>query len=181
MVFYGGFIGGFIGGLLFIKVAELPLLKIMDITAPGIAIAISVGRIGCFLNGCCYGRITDSWIGVSFPARWTPPVYWDHIQRGLIAHGASHSLPVIPTQLISILNLLIIFGILWKMRTKKVFNGFLFTLFIGLYGLHRFIIDFFRHYSGNALILKYLTLSQVLSILMIITSVIVIIIGYKRK
>ena len=181
MVFYGGFIGGFTGGILFIKIAKLPLAKVMDIMAPGIAIAVGIGRIGCFLNGCCYGRVTDSPIGVCFPSRWTPPAYWDHLQRGLIPNGASNSLPVIPTQLISTLNLLIIFGILWKIRKKKVFNGFLFTLFIGLYGLHRLIIDFYRQYSGNALILKYLTLSQVLSIFMIITSITVIIIALKRK
>jgi phosphatidylglycerol:prolipoprotein diacylglycerol transferase len=181
MVFYGGFIGGFAGGMIFIKIAKLPLAKVMDIMAPGIAIAIGIGRIGCFLNGCCYGRITDSRIGVCFPSRWAPPAYWDHLQRGLIPEGASHSLPVIPTQLISALNLLIIFVILWKIRKKKVFNGFLFTLFIGLYGLHRFTIDFFRQYSGNALILKYLTLSQVLSIFMILTSVFVIILGYRRN
>ncbi len=181
MVFYGGFIGGFIGGILFIKIAKLPMAKVMDIMAPGIAIAIGIGRIGCFLNGCCYGRVTDSWIGVRFPAKWYPPVYSDHLQRGLITEGTSHSLSVIPTQLISTLNLLIIFGILWKIRKKTLFNGFLFTLFIGLYGLHRFTIDFFRQYSGNALILKYLTLSQVLSIFMILTSVFVIILGYRRK
>lgn len=181
MVFYGGFIGGFTGGILFIRLAKLPLPKVMDIMAPGIAIAVGIGRIGCFLNGCCYGRVTDSCIGISFPEKWNPPAYWDHLQRGLISNGASHSLPVIPTQLISALNLLIIFGILWKTRRKKVFNGFLFTLFIGLYGLQRFIIDFFRHYSGNALILKYLTLSQVLSIFMMVISFVVIIIALKRK
>jgi phosphatidylglycerol:prolipoprotein diacylglycerol transferase len=181
MVFYGGFIGGFAGGVLFMRIAKLPLAKVMDIMAPGIAIAVGIGRIGCFLNGCCYGRVTESWIGVSFPARWTSPVYWDHLHRGLIPQGASHSLPVIPTQLISALNLLIIFGILWKIRKKTFFNGFLFALFTGLYGLHRFTVDFFRYYSGNALILKYLTLSQVLSIFMMITSVFVIMLGYGKQ
>ncbi len=181
MVFYGGFIGGFAGGILFIKIAKLPVPKVMDIMAPGIAIAIGIGRIGCFLNGCCYGRVTNSCIGVSFPARWNPPAYWDHLQRGLIFNGASHSLPVIPTQLISALNLLIIFGILWIVRRKTPFNGFLFSLFIGLYGLHRFTVDFFRQYSGNALILKYLTLSQVLSIVMMFSSIVVIIIGLRKK
>ena len=181
MVFYGGFIGGFVGGILFIKIAKLPLAKVMDIMAPGIAIAVGIGRIGCFLNGCCYGRFTDSCIGVTFPSKWNPPAYLDHLQRGLISQGISHSLPVIPTQLISTLNLLIIFGILWKIRKKTPFNGFLFSLFIGLYGLHRFIVDFFRHYSGNALILKYLTLSQVLSIFMMIASIAVMIIGYEKK
>ena len=181
MVFYGGFIGGFIGGILFIKIAKLPLAKVMDIAAPGVAIAIAIGRIGCFLNGCCYGKITDSRIGVCFPARWNPPAYWEHLQQGLIPQGASHSLPVIPTQLISTLNLLIIFGILWRIRKKGFFNGFLFTLFIGLYGLQRFIVDFLRHYSQNALILKYLTLSQITSIFLMITSITVIIIGYRKN
>lgn len=181
MVFYGGFIGGFVGGILFIRLANLPLRKIMDITAPGVAIAIAIGRIGCFLNGCCYGRITDSSAGVCFPARWYPPAYVEHLQRGLITSGAEQSLPVIPTQLISSFNLFLIFLILWNIRKKKFFNGFLFTLFIGLYGLQRFITDFFRHYSENALILKYLSLSQVLSIFLIITSIVVISIGYRKK
>ncbi len=181
MVFYGGFIGGFIGGIVFIKLAKLPLLKVMDITAPGIAIAISIGRIGCFLNGCCYGRITDSFIGVKFPARWYPPAFVDHLQRGLISSGAEQCLPVIPTQLISTLNLFLIFLILWNIRTKKIFNGFIFALFIGLYGFHRFIVDFFRHYSENALILKYLSLSQVLSIIMMLISAVVIITFYRKS
>lgn len=181
MVFYGGFIGGFVGGILFIRTAKLPLAKVMDIAAPGIAIAIAIGRIGCFLNGCCYGKTTNCWIGVSFPARWNPPAYWEQLQKGLISQGASQSLPVIPTQLISTLNLLIIFGILWRIRKKEFFNGFLFALFIGLYGLQRFIVDFFRHYSENALILKYLTLSQVTSVFLMITSILVIIIGYKKN
>jgi len=181
MVFYGGFIGGFIGGILFIRLTKLPLLKIMDITAPGIAIAISIGRIGCFLNGCCYGRVTDSCIGVSFPSRWYPAAYVDHLQRGLISSGAEQSLPVIPTQLISTFDLFLIFLILWNIRTKKIFNGFIFALFIGLYGFHRFIVDFFRHYSENALILRILSLSQVLSIIMMLTSIVVILIGYRKK
>jgi phosphatidylglycerol:prolipoprotein diacylglycerol transferase len=181
MVFYGGFIGGFIGGILFIKTAKLSVAKVMDISAPGIAIAVAIGRIGCLLNGCCYGKITDSWIGICFPARWNPPAYWEQLQQGLIPQGASHSLPVIPTQLISTLNLLIIFGILWKIRKNKFFNGFLFALFIGLYGLQRFTVDFFRNYSANALILKYLTLSQVASVFMMIASIVVIIIGCKKN
>lgn len=181
MVFYGGFIGGFLGGVLFTKVAKLPLSEIMDITAPGIAIAIAIGRIGCFLNGCCYGKVTDSCIGVSFPSRWLPPAYLDQVQKGLISPEAQQSLPVIPTQLISALSLFIIFLILWRIRKIRVFNGFLFTLFLGLYGLKRFIVDFFRQYSGNALILKYLTLSQASSIILMITSVLVIIFGYNKE
>jgi phosphatidylglycerol:prolipoprotein diacylglycerol transferase len=168
MVFYGGFIGGFLGGLLFVKIAKLKLYEVMDIVAPGIAIAIAIGRIGCFLNGCCYGKITDSCIGITFPSRWLPPAYLDQVQKGLISPEAQRSLPVIPSQLISALSLFIIFLMLWKIRKIKVFNGFLFTLFLGLYGLQRFIIDFSRQYSRNALILM-------------IISILVIIFGYRKE
>lgn len=181
MVFYGGFIGGFAGGMLFIKIAKLPVSKVMDIIAPGIAIAISIGRIGCFLNGCCYGKVTGSFIGVCFPSRWLPPVYVDHLQRGLISGEVKQSLPVIPTQLISALSLFVIFLILWKIRKKRVFNGFIFTVFLGLYGLQRFLIDFLRYYSENALILKFVTLSQALSIILILISATVLLIAYKKK
>jgi phosphatidylglycerol:prolipoprotein diacylglycerol transferase len=181
MVFYGGFIGGFIGGLLFIKLAKLPLPKVLDITAPGIAIAVGLGRIGCFLNGCCYGKETSSRIGVCFPQRWLPPVYIDQVQRGVISSEIQRTLPVIPTQLLSALSLFIIFLILWKIRRKIVFEGFIFTLFLGLYGLQRFTIDFFRQYSGNALILKYLTLSQALSVLMMTICIVVMLIAFIRK
>ncbi len=181
MVFYGGFIGGFIGGILYIKMNRFSIWKFLDIMAPGIAIAIGTGRIGCFLNGCCFGKVTDSWIGIRFPAKYFPPVYWTQLKRGLISSGASHTLPVIPTQLISTMDLLVIFGLLWWIRKRTPFKGFLFSLFLGLYGLHRFIIDFFRYYEGNALMLNIITLSQFVSILMMLLSIGFIIHGYRRK
>ncbi len=181
MVFYGGFIGGLFCGLLYIKIKHLDIPEILDIMAPGVAIAIGIGRIGCFLNGCCFGRVTNSFIGVRFPQRYLPPVYWSHLKRGLIPSNALYSLPVIPTQLISTIDLLVIFGILWGIRNRVPFTGFLFSLFIGLYGLHRFIIDYFRYYEGSALILKVLTLSQAFSILMMLLSIIIIISGISKR
>ena len=181
MVFYGGFIGGFIGGVLYLRIARLNFWGVLDILAPGIAIATGIGRIGCFLNGCCFGAVTDSCIGLSFPQRYIPPVYWNHLKRGLITSDAVRTLPVIPTQLISTANMIVIFIILWAIRKKKPFEGFLFSLFLGLYGIHRFVIDFFRYYDGSALVLKVLTLSQTFSIVLILTSIILIASGIKRK
>ena len=169
LVFYGGFIGGFIGGLLYLRLSKLSFYRVSDIFAPALAIAFAIGRIGCFLNGCCYGKITNSWIGVRFPARDLPPVYCDHLKHGYIEPGAQWSLPVIPTQLISTVDCFIIFLILWYLRKKSLKEGSLFFIFLILYGIHRFTIDFFRYYEGNALVLKYLTLSQVMSIVFIIT------------
>lgn len=181
MVFYGGFIGGLIFGLLYIKIKHLDIPETLDIMAPGVAIAIGIGRIGCFLNGCCFGKVTNSFIGIRFPQRYLPPVYWSHLKRGLIESDSLWSLPVIPTQLISTASLLVIFGILWRIRRKVLFPGFHFSLFIGLYGLHRFVIDYFRYYEGTALVLRVLTLSQAFSILMIMISIIFIIAGLGSR
>ncbi|MBA7608817.1 Phosphatidylglycerol--prolipoprotein diacylglyceryl transferase [subsurface metagenome] len=181
MVFYGGFIGGFILGLLYLKIKRLYIPEVLDSIAPGLAVGIAIGRIGCFLNGCCFGKITNCAIGIRFPQRYLPPVYWSHLKRGFIESDSLWSLPVIPTQLISTASLLVIFGILWRIRRKVLFPGFHFSLFIGLYGSHRFVIDYFRYYEGSALVLKFLTLSQAFSILMIMVSIIFIIVGFKSK
>lgn len=181
MVFYGGFIGGFVGGVLYVKVAKMNFLEVLDTVAPGLSLGIGVGRIGCLLNGCCFGRVTGSWFGITFPRRYMPPVFWNHLKRGLISETATHSLPVIPTQLISTIDLVVIFGILWWLRKKDFFKGFLFYLFIGLYGLHRFVIDFFRYYEGSALTLKVISLSQAFSILMMILSIVLIVLGFNRR
>jgi prolipoprotein diacylglyceryltransferase len=76
---------------------------------------------------------------------------------------------------------LIIFIILWRIRNKNTFPGFHFSLFLGLYGIQRFIIDFFRYYEGSALVLKVLTLSQAFSILLMMLSIIFIIAGLSSR
>lgn len=181
MVFYGGFVGGLIFGLLYLRIKKLYIPDVLDSVAPGLAIGIAIGRIGCFLNGCCFGKVTNCAIGIRFPQRYLPPAYWSHLKRGLIEADSLWSLPVIPTQLITSANLLVIFIILWRIRNKIPFPGFHFSLFLGLYGLHRFVIDFFRYYEGSALVLKVLTLSQAFSILLMILSIVFIIAGLSSK
>ncbi len=128
-VFYGGFIFG-IGIVIWqIRRKSLNIWKTVDIFAPGVAIAHAISRIGCFLNGCCYGRPTDSWLGVSFPPE-SP--------AGFVGQ------PLIPIQLFASLNLFIIFAILLTLRTYKKFDGQLFWLYVLLYGVSRSIIEIFR-------------------------------------
>jgi len=179
LVFYGGFIGALIGGSLFLRTRKLRFTKIGDIMAPSLAIGIAIGRIGCFLNGCCYGRISQS-CGISFPGKEFPPPYADQLRQGLIQPGATHSLPVIPTQLYSTLDNLVIFAILIFLSRRKPFQGFLIWLFFGLYGIHRFIIDFFRYYEGAARALKIMTLSQAMSLCVIVVSGIALLFLYRE-
>lgn len=57
LVWYGGFLGGMLSGSIYLKRKKIPLLKTLDLIIPYVALAQSIGRIGCFLNGCCYGRL----------------------------------------------------------------------------------------------------------------------------
>jgi len=128
-VFYGGFILAFGVGIWQARRKGLDIWKTVDIFAPAVAVAYAIGRIGCFLNGCCYGRPTDSWLGVSFPPD---------------SPAGSLGKPLIPIQLFSSLNLFIIFAILITLKPYKKFDGQLFWLYVLLYGVSRSVIEIFR-------------------------------------
>lgn len=101
----------------------LSVTRTGDVLALGVAAGYPFGRIGCFLNGCCYGLPTDHVLGIAFPF------------DGVLRH---------PTQLYSAGFGVLIFLTLWMLNRKKPFHGFLMWLFLILYGGYRFLIDFWR-------------------------------------
>lgn len=129
LVFYGGLLLGIITGIYYIKKKNLPLWKVADIFAPPAAIALAVGRLGCFSAGCCYGRPADLPWAVTF----RDP---DSLAR--------LNIPLHPTQLYESLGGLLMFLLLIIMKKKKSFDGQLFWSFVFLYSIIRFIIEFFR-------------------------------------
>ncbi|MCG2677983.1 prolipoprotein diacylglyceryl transferase, partial [bacterium] len=141
LVYYGGIILSVFCGILFLKVRRLNIWKVVDICAPSLAIGQAIGRIGCFLNGCCFGK-PISW-GLKFPG---------------------HSLPGHPTQLYSSLNALIIFFILIMVRRKKKFNGELFWLYLLLYAVTRFGIEFLRGDDRGPIFFNLFSISQLIGI-----------------
>ena len=128
-VFYGGFILAFAVTIWQIRRMGLNIWRTVDIFAPAVVIAHAISRIGCFLNGCCYGSPTDSWLGVSFPP--------DSL-------AGSVGKPLIPIQLFSSLSLFVIFAILLTLKPYKKFDGQLFWVYVLLYGVSRSIIEIFR-------------------------------------
>jgi phosphatidylglycerol:prolipoprotein diacylglycerol transferase len=175
LVFYGGFITALLASIWFAQKNKLSFWKLADIMAPSIALGISLGRIGCFLNGCCYGKISESF-GICFPV--SSPAFNQQLAEGLITGNAVSSLPVIPTQLYSSLSAFIIFLTLILVEKKQRFDGFLFWFFILLYSFARFIIEYFRYYDYNYILWKGLTISQIISIGLFILSLIFLV---KRK
>ena len=174
LVLYGGILFGFCAAVWAMKRKRLPVWKVVDVFAPPLALGVAIGRIGCFLNGCCYGKLSQSF-GVCFPAKDLPPAYEQQLSRGLIANGAPCSLPVLPTQLYETAACLAIFGILLFVEKKfRMFDGFLFWLFILLYSVQRFFMEGIRFYEGNFFV-GPLTVSQLVSLALAALSAAVII------
>ncbi len=139
LVMYGGFIGAIIAGILFFYLRKIPFLPYADTMAPSVGFGIMLTRIGCFLNGCCYGAAGHGTMSVNFPIVSPAGMYQSHL----------HAAGLYPSQLFeSFGGLLIGLIILWVGRFKP-FTGFQFY-FVGLlYSVLRFFIDFSRYYSAN--------------------------------
>ena len=70
-VVYGGILGGIVGAYIYCKWKKLSVLKYFDLAVPSLALAQGFGRIGCFLAGCCYGRETSAWYGITVCSKWS--------------------------------------------------------------------------------------------------------------
>ena len=155
-VYYGGFILAVIVGLTLTWRRRLPAWKMADLFAPGIALGQSIGRLGCFAAGCCYGRPTTVPWGVTF----TNP--YSHETVGVPLMIRLH-----PTQIYEALASLIIFAILWQWLKQKSFDGQIFILYLALYSCTRFGIEFLRGDSERGFILGgLLSTSQFISLVL---------------
>ena len=133
-VFYGGLILAVIVALWYIRRVGLPLWTTCDVFAPGIALGHVVGRVGCFFAGCCYGKPTMKPWGITF----TDPLAQSNV-------GTPLGIPLHPTQLYEAgAELLILIVLLVTERKGRPFPGRTFWLYMLLYAITRFIIEFFR-------------------------------------
>ncbi|MFQ6616893.1 MAG: prolipoprotein diacylglyceryl transferase, partial [Fidelibacterota bacterium] len=151
LVFLGGLVGGLIAVTLLLKKRGEPWLPMADALAPLVMLGYAIGRIGCFLVGDDYGVACSLPWGIAFP-KGTPPI----------------DTPVHPTQLYETGLGLILFGVLWNLRTKLKPHGMLFFLYLVLAGVERFFIEFIR---TNPRYLLGLTGAQILSVGMITAGV----------
>jgi len=129
LVFYGGLIGAMGLGFWYLKEQQLPFWTTVDLAAPSIALGQAIGRLGCFSAGCCYGRPTLSFWGVTFTdLDCLAPL-------GVKLH---------PVQFYSALTNLTIFFILFKLQRAKKFSGQLLGSYLVLYAVGRFALEFWR-------------------------------------
>ena len=135
---FGGLILAIISAAVYLKKKKLPIYKTLDLIAPFVALGQAIGRIGCLLNGCCFGRVSK--FGLYF---------------------AVHEKVLIPTQLYSSLSLLLVFVVLRFLQGKPHKEGQIFFTYLLLYSLKRFIIEFWR--ADSEVMFLGLTLFQIIS------------------
>lgn len=134
MSWFGGLILGTISGVIYLKRKKMGVYKTMDLIVPFLALGQSIGRIGCFLNGCCFGK--------------------EYV--------------LVPAQIISSFLMLLIFIVLRLLQSRSHRTGQIFYIYLFLYSIKRFFIEFWR--ADNQVIFSGLTLFQVISILIFIFS-----------
>jgi phosphatidylglycerol:prolipoprotein diacylglycerol transferase len=137
-VFLGGLVGALLAGAWYLRRNGMPALLTADAFAPGIALGHAVGRIGCFAAGCCWGKATDSFWGVSF--------------HNPLAHewsGTPLGVPLVPTQVVeSLIEFVNFFVLSWLFRRRK-FPGQVICVYFLLYGLARYGVEYFRGDPGR--------------------------------
>lgn len=175
LVWYGGFLGGLSAVVWQIRRSGLDLPQQADMIAPGLALAYSVGRVGCFLVGDDWGRPTGSWVGIAFP-QGAPPTRVDIIERQFgievdpeLVARFGEVVPVHPTQLYEVGLSFLIFVLLWSIRKRHHPSGWLFMLWLSLAGVERFVVEFFR--AKDDRFLGVLTLAQAISLLLVAVGV----------
>jgi phosphatidylglycerol:prolipoprotein diacylglycerol transferase len=170
MVWYGGFLLATALVVWEIKRSELPLGRMADYTAPALALAYAVGRIGCFMVGDDWGRPTSLPWGVRFP-EGSPPTTVGvleamgvQVDPELVARFGD-VVPVHPTQLYEVVLSTLIFFVLWRIRDHVHRAGWLFMLWLSLAGAERFLVEMVRVKDDR--FFGPLTMAQVISLALI--------------
>jgi phosphatidylglycerol:prolipoprotein diacylglycerol transferase len=190
LVFYGGFVAGALTTIAYARAQKLPFGRFLDACAPGVALGLAFGRIGCFMGGCCWGDIclppgqhlaleptreyqvrtipslSPAFIGVRFPTK--SGAFEQHQKLGLLADRATKSLPVHPVQLY---EAAFAFALtIWLHRRKALYAGEISIRLIAGYSVGRFVLEFFR--GDNQPIYWGMTISQVTSLVLLAIAIV---------
>jgi phosphatidylglycerol:prolipoprotein diacylglycerol transferase len=158
---FGGLVLAIVSGIVYVRFKKLNLWGIADVVAPSIMLGLGIARIGCFLNGCCFGSPSHSFFGVIFP----PDSPAGYMHPGI---------PLFPIQLVAAIYGFLIFGILLALDRYRRFDGFTFWLMLALYSAARFTVDFFRYYEESMIVARIgstgFTANQAVIVLIFIVS-----------
>ncbi len=152
-VWYGGFIGALLFVFVLLKKRKASFMELTDLMIPFMALGHAIGRIGCFMAGCCWGIPTTSPLGVQFPRG--SMAYAQHVANNWIPANASASLPVHATQLYEAFgNLLIFAALLFLSRSGRASKKIIFV-YVFMYAILRTVVEFFRGDHSRGLLVEW--------------------------
>lgn len=130
-VVYGGLILGIAAYLIYFRIKRVPVLQYLEIAVPAVSLGQALGRVGCVMAGCCYGKVCpeDAWYALHFPAG----------TEGMAG------VPLYPVQVMCVILNLILCAILIWSNYKEKLAGLSFSLYLTLYSAGRFLIEFLRN------------------------------------
>ena len=150
MSYHGGAFAGTLAVAIYAKVKKFSFREIGDMFAAAIPLGFTFGRLGNFINGELYGRVTTSPIGMIFPNAARLPASESWVQEvaavtGIVITGPWVNLPRHPSQLYqAFFEGIVLWAIIWFFRNRKPFKGFLIGLYFAGYGFFRFFVEYFR-------------------------------------
>ena len=175
LVFYGGFLSAAVTVLLWCRKTHTNVLSLLNVFSVAMPLAHAFGRIGCFFFGCCWGKVSDSALAVSFPAH--SPAWTAQVQAGRLSVHALRSLPVLPTQLFESAALLVLFVTLYVLYRRT--RAWTLPVYLFGYGVIRFLLEFLR--DDDRPVWGGLSSAQNVSLALIAAGLIVFVICLKKN
>ena len=142
LVFYGGVMAGAATMWWYARRQNVSVRHVADVLAPSLALGHAVGRLGCFLAGCCFGKPAAGPLGIAFPDGSI--ALQDHVARGLLPLHAEHTPPLHPTQLYEAIGELALFFALLRLAPRLRRAGDATLLWLASYSALRFVLEMFR-------------------------------------
>jgi phosphatidylglycerol:prolipoprotein diacylglycerol transferase len=164
---YGAYLLGILAAIVSLKLMRIDVLTGLDIYSPVAAITHALGRIACFMSGCCFGKLSDLPWAVKFPV--SSPAYNSHLYQGLITSSDKYSLPVHPIQIYDMIFSIILFIFLLRNIQKQRIKGLLFFSYIFLMSMFRFFMEFLR--DDFRLTVYLMSLPQIFSLVFILIGI----------
>ena len=170
LVYYGGLIGATLAAMVYIRWKKLPLWPLTDVLAPSIALGSFFGRIGCLLNGCCYGRACDLPWALTFTNPQTHEL-----------SGTPLDVPLHPTEIYDALLNLVLYIFLAGLFRRKKFDGQIFATYLMVYAVFRSIAEYFRGDYPTDHVHAGLTSAQLLSVPIFVAGLVLAIVLARRN
>lgn len=177
LIFYGGFVAAAAAIVVFGRRHKVPLARLFDFVVTSVPLAHALGRIGCFLNGCCFGSCTTAAPHVQFPPYSIP--WHSQLREELIETSAACSLPVHPVQLYEAAFNFLVYGVVVWLFRRKLRPGMVTGVYLVLYAIGRFSLEFMRGDRADRLAVQQFSIGQFVSLLVLLAGLVVLaVLGY---